>query len=158
MKKLILVAALVAVTSAYAQPRFPPLMESPKPTPSLNLGPKGKVLLKECETAHKMGGADNYSFTTQPKYVSAHSTSKHPDRSTFDRFDRSMWEGHTLNPWTSKYGYSDIAVTITYQSKNRFGEAISTSFNCGWSGQNYEMTMPYVRKTLQLLFPPNDIK
>lgn len=118
MKKLILIAALAASFSAQA------VLFTDRKT----LSPKEQVLLKECETAHALGSAYKFMFSTRPD-------------------DRNVWTSLSRSRWDEKYGpdaTTDLALKYENKNilKNRFGENISSPYNyysCYWTGGNYKL-------------------
>ena len=100
MKKLILIAALAASFSAQA------VLFTDRKT----LSPKEQVLLKECETAHALGSAYKFMFSTRPD-------------------DRNVWTSLSRSRWDEKYGpdaTTDLALKYENKNilKNRFGEVV----------------------------------
>jgi len=128
MKKLILIAAL-SISTAFAQLPIP-LNDNLYSTDRKKLSPKQQVLLKECETAHKLGNADEFSFRTPPIIGSSDLA--------------YALEPLIIADWEKQYGSNaTVGVSIEYKNiiKNRFGEIVSTrsSYSCGWSGHDYKL-------------------
>jgi len=128
MKKLILIATL-GISTAFAQPPSKTMIPLPDLYDRKTKSTKQQVLLKECETAHKLGNADEFNFYT-------------PQSNEIERLEAAFG-----NDWKSRYGSdTKVAVDIRYKNKNRlknrFGEYISSyyhSYSCYWTGDDYKL-------------------
>lgn len=95
------------------------------------LGAKEKTLLRECLSIYKTNAVSHFRFSEQP----VQSQSVDPSIRAWSDLDVAQWK--------SKFGPGiGIVLTITIDSKNRFGETITKQKKCGWSMGDYEMLFP----------------
>lgn len=93
------------------------------------LSPKEQTLINECGVLQKIKISDNWQIIEPPK---SRCDNINSTACSFSALEKSKFD--------SDYGsQTNFAVKLYKYEVNRFGEKISKTYTCGWSGDNYKI-------------------